>query len=500
MQYFQLSPSVWLVVLLSVWFSAVAAFAQPPDHAQWELTFQDEFDGERVDWDVWESQAGPRGATKLESRWPENNELRDGILYQVTRHVDPPRGGRQWTTAHIMTRHFRQQYGYFEARMRYGRYLNNAFWLFRPEGARFPDPPHFEIDVNEGHTPRELAMTLHFFMAPEPGADVERFSTGMRWNAPMDLDADFHLYGVEWNKDELIWYFDGKPVRRLANPNAHAPADVRLSTVIMPRQLQRDKVALETMDGVSMAVDWVRVYRKTADLHKPDLPPLETYQLPKVVQHPPQVSTTGNRTLILEQDFQSATPGALPAGWQVGAGQPEVIASHIGGSPRGPHEGNHVLRLQAQDYAFLLFDQPERGRFEVEFDYFSGEPGEGLLLSTLGRFDASDPRRRETSYYTGDIGAYLHWNRRFITYYTEAEHWTRIARWKLKQWSRVRLLFDVSKQAFDLYAGEDGTEFVSSGVCRHKQDAAFGIALRHRGDGYPVYLDNLTIRRLDDTP
>lgn len=410
-----------LVMAISIVWPHRPTLAQPPAHARWELTFQDQFEGDGVDWDVWESQAGPRGRTKIESRWPENNEVRDGILYQVTRRVDPPRGGREWTTAHIMTRHFRQQYGYFEARMRYGRYLNNAFWLFRPQGTRFPDPPHFEIDINEGHTPRELAMTLHFFMAPEPGAEVERFSTGMTWDAPMDLDEDFHVYGLEWNERELIWYFNGKPVRRLANPNAHAPADVRLSTVIMTRQLERDNVALETMDGVSMAVDWVRVYRKKADFHEPELPPLETYSLPKVVRRPPQVDPSGRRTVLLEEDFQATAPGTLPEGWQAGAGQPAVIASHIGGSPRSPRQGNHVLRLQTHDYAFVLFDQPERGRFEVEFDYFTNYVFGSTPPSPWARTDSVCPRFRNSAP-TGSAPAAL---RRFSSRPTRQPRGTR---------------------------------------------------------------------------
>ncbi|GAH01793.1 unnamed protein product, partial [marine sediment metagenome] len=240
--------------------------ADPPKHAEWEMTFHDEFDGEGVNWDLWESQASIRGGDRLEGRWPENNVVKDGILYQVTKKEDPPRSGKEWSTAHLWTREFTQQYGYFEARMRYGRYLNNAFWLYRPRG-RFPERPHFEIDINEGHTPREVAMTLHYYVYPEWLDRAELHSTSKRWDAPVDLDDDFHLYAVEWNEELVIWYFDGEPVRVLQNPKCHAPADIRLSTVIMQHHLERDEVSLDTMDGVSMAVEWVRVYRKTRDLY-----------------------------------------------------------------------------------------------------------------------------------------------------------------------------------------------------------------------------------------
>ena len=232
------SPLAWAAVVCSCWVLSSCEPYQggPPPHAEWEMTFHDEFDGDSVDWDLWQSQAAPRGGDKPEGRWPENNVVKDGILYQVTKKEDPPRGGREWSSAHIWTRTFCQKYGYFEARMRYGRYLNNAFWAYRPPGQRFPDPPHFEIDINEGHTPRDVAMTLHFYVYPEGEKVGDMYSTSKIWKAPMDLDKDFHVYGVEWNEQELIWHFDGKPVRRLKNPNCHAPADVRLSTAYSGRQ------------------------------------------------------------------------------------------------------------------------------------------------------------------------------------------------------------------------------------------------------------------------
>jgi beta-glucanase (GH16 family) len=71
----------------------------------------------------------------------------------------------------------------------------------------------------------------------------------------MDLDDSFHVYGLEWTKDELIWYFDGKPVRRIENPIAFAPADVRFSTVPHLDRMRREGVPVETIEGASMDID-----------------------------------------------------------------------------------------------------------------------------------------------------------------------------------------------------------------------------------------------------
>lgn len=483
---------------ICVLFVSVRVCAEPPAHAEWAMTFRDEFDGDGVNWDVWQSQAGRRGKDKIEGRWPENNVVKDGALYQVTKREKPPRGGKDWSTAHIWTRSFAQKYGYFEARMRYGPYLNNAFWLFRPRGKRFPNPPHFEIDINEGHTPREVAMTLHFYVYPEGDKIGDLHSTGKRWNAPADLDKDFHLYGVEWNDREMVWYYDGRPVRRLRYPVGHAPMDVRLSTIVMTRQLDKDGVSVDTMDGVSMAVDWVRVYRKTKDLHTPKLPKLEVYKIPEIVKRERQVAAASRRTVLFEEDFESAKAGRLPAGWEVGDGRPAVAvnAPKTGRDALAP--GRKVLKLDPNAYAFRMFGKPATDRLEVELDYYTPERKDGLLLVTLGDFNRNDPKARKTSYYTGRIGPYIHWRRTFLYYYTETEKWTPFATWVKRRWSRVRFVLDIGKGVFDCYGGKGLADFQGGGPFRHKQKAAKGIGLRHRGSAQTVYVDNVVVRALGD--
>ncbi|MBT3375493.1 MAG: glycoside hydrolase family 16 protein [Lentisphaerae bacterium] len=485
------------LMLVAVWVLPTAS-AAPPDHASWQLTFEDEFNGEAIDGDVWSSQASIRGGGRLEGRWPENNVIEDGILHQITRHETPPRGGKDWSTAHIWTTSFRQQYGYFECRMRYGRYLNNAFWLFRPPSRANP-APNFEIDINEGHTPREVAMCLHFFVeyARETGSGPDRvmYSRGKRWHAPVDLDRDYHLYAVEWDAEEIVWYTDGKPVRRLQNPNCHAPVDIRLSTVIQQRALERDAGDLNTMDGVRMSVDWVRVYRKVRDLREPTgLPELEACPVPRPELRSSQVSLTGQRAAVHEQGFENCTGGALPIGWEIGDGRPKTIAAP---QAMGAGQGR-VLALQPGDYAFLLFEQPVTDRLDVRFDYSSPKGKEGLLFVTVGQFDKTNPELRKSSYYTGDIGPYIHWRNHFIHYYTEVAKWQPFARGTAGERASTRFTLDIGKRVFDYYSGNDGGVFRSGGLFRGTQKAAHGIGFRHRGKSGVVYVDNVRIERIGE--
>ena len=101
----------------------------PPEPEKWELTFSDDFNGERLDTDVWRSAQGESWGALQSARFPENAVVTNGLLRLVTRKEN--RGGKQWTSAMISTHAFRQKYGYWESRYRYAAAtgLNQAFWM-----------------------------------------------------------------------------------------------------------------------------------------------------------------------------------------------------------------------------------------------------------------------------------------------------------------------------------------------------------------------------------
>jgi hypothetical protein len=220
--------------------------AGPPHPEQWELTFSDDFNGDRLDTNVWKSARGESWGALQSARFPENAVVSNGLLRLVTRHEQ--RGGKVWTSASISTASFRQQYGYWESRYRYAAAtgLNQAFWM---HPGKTDKAKGFEIDVNEGHFPNEVNATLH-----QSGME----SKSKRYLARYDLAADFHLYAAEWNEQEVIYYFDGQVIHRVPNTKAHLPTPVIYSTAVLP---WAGPINL-TLDGKSMDVDWVRVYRR----------------------------------------------------------------------------------------------------------------------------------------------------------------------------------------------------------------------------------------------
>ena len=94
---------------------------------------------------------------------------------------------------------------------------------------------------------------------PVPGAQRTALIEEVRDpNAPPDLGHSFHVYGLEWNEEELIYYFDGKKIRRIKNEICHGESPVRLSLAI----IRWAGPVTDAIDGKSMDVDWVRVWQR----------------------------------------------------------------------------------------------------------------------------------------------------------------------------------------------------------------------------------------------
>jgi len=369
------------ISLTVLFFSlSLASYAQPLiQNKKWRLIWEDNFNtNDNLD-AKWDFQNSPSRTLEC-SRWRENASVENGVLNLENKKEN--RGGQKFTSASMWTKS-KFQYGYFECRYRYAeaRGTNNSFWLM-PKN----DSSKFEIDINEGHYPNEIATNTHRSI-PLPkfaasrcyraGADVKpqikielkkpvltnkvrlisldpyhvsiaelniysgkvnvalkgkaqgnstlragfessnaidgklgthwasaeappdtlvitldkpyrvdslqihsgyyagdsrnvlydytiqslvndkwvNLSTG-RYNKAIDLSKEFHTYGLLWNQKELIWYFDGKEIRRELNTFCNGEANIWLSSAIAGwAGPVSDKI-----DGTAMKVDYVRVY------------------------------------------------------------------------------------------------------------------------------------------------------------------------------------------------------------------------------------------------
>ena len=198
------------------------------ENSVWRLTWQDEFEGDRVDpakWDFdigngffdYKNQAWVAGWGNEELQYytaePHNVFVKDSTL--TIRAVKESLHGCGYTSARLKSRRrdgsplFNQCYGRFEfrAKVPWGKGLWPALWLL-------PQDDHYgawaasgEIDVMEiaGEKPHEVLSSIHFGSAyPE-----RTLITNVHALPGHGTVADWHVYSVEWQPGEIRFYVDG---------------------------------------------------------------------------------------------------------------------------------------------------------------------------------------------------------------------------------------------------------------------------------------------------
>jgi beta-glucanase (GH16 family) len=105
---------------------------------------------------------------------------------------------------------FSQTYGYFEMRAKLpaGKGVWPAFWLL-PQDLSWPP----EVDIMESvGDPSKYYVTYHSAAAKDGGTEV-----------PIAPD-EFHVFAVSWDRQNVVWFVDGREVKRLPTPpDMHKP-------------------------------------------------------------------------------------------------------------------------------------------------------------------------------------------------------------------------------------------------------------------------------------
>ena len=146
-----------------------------------------------------------------------------------------------------------QTYGYFEmrAKLPVGRGFWPAFWLL-PKAEHWPP----EIDIFEGAGTRPGAVHLGVLSAKDKVAD--------KWIEDVIAVGDgFHVYGLEWTRETLAWFLDGKPVWQ--QPNAIHEDMYILANLALG---SRDPKFIPDPDDTTpfpgqFQIDYIRAYRRS---------------------------------------------------------------------------------------------------------------------------------------------------------------------------------------------------------------------------------------------
>ena len=225
----------------------------------WKLVPQlsDEFNAKLLDAAKWNNDVADWGVWSWE---PENAWVANGRLNIRMQYEEHRRG--QWTLFYksgiVKSKAPPVRYGYFEARIKgASRYpgVAPAFWGYRQDVDEWTEIDFVEL------TQRNLSVNLidtnvHVFKQPGfPGTlPLQEERT---WKAPWDPRAKFHVYGCEWDENEIRWYVDGRLIQARKNDYWHQALDLTLSMGV--------RGALKTTaspDGfpTTFQVDYVRVW------------------------------------------------------------------------------------------------------------------------------------------------------------------------------------------------------------------------------------------------
>jgi beta-glucanase (GH16 family) len=198
-------------------------FAEPIDVPDYQLAWEDEFDGTALDTTKWSAvQHGfvQNGELQFYTNRPENVSVSGGYLWltairETYTGTGPGMNGQtktsEFTSGKIESLGKAEfQYGKIEARLRMPRNPGTcpAFWmlgrnLFEP-GVGWPTCG--EIDIMEhAHVEDWIGAAIH------TGTYNHTIGTQRTGTIPItDYDTAFHVYGVEWTPEKLAFSLDGR--------------------------------------------------------------------------------------------------------------------------------------------------------------------------------------------------------------------------------------------------------------------------------------------------
>jgi beta-glucanase (GH16 family) len=204
---------------------------------------------------------GPTSAANTNPYAISNGVLSVGLL-PTPASVLPSVNNQPFLSGQIETQQsFSQLYGYFEisAKIPGTPGLNSAFWLLPENGAWPPELDVFEI---LGKEPDVFYMTSHY------GANNATTQSVAKIPNPT---TTFNTYAVDWERDYITWYLNGKQVAQQPTPaSMNVPMYMLIDTAAGTSDSWQGKPAVGATG--QMLVDWVHVYTSNPYTGEPVTP------------------------------------------------------------------------------------------------------------------------------------------------------------------------------------------------------------------------------------
>ncbi len=238
---------------------------------KYDLVWSEDFNYEGYpDPDKWNFEIGASGWGNNELQYYtdrlENASVGDGVLTITAREENYQ--GANYTSARMITYengHY-WQYGRVEARIKLpeGQGIWPAFWMLGKnifEGTTWPATG--EIDILEMIGGGENDSILHGTAHWEEGG--EHTYQGGSLTHSEKLSQDFHVYAIEWDDQQIKWFFDGEQYYSLSIQSSSmsefdGPFFILLNVAVGGRWPGNPDET--TQFPQTMEVDYVHVYQK----------------------------------------------------------------------------------------------------------------------------------------------------------------------------------------------------------------------------------------------
>ena len=216
-----------------------AASAPKPDsplEGKWKLIpeLTDEFEGSALDSKKWHDH-NPGWLGRYPGLFSKNNvSVSGGKLHLTARVEDPKHPDKKFhtfTTAAVKSTAL-ALYGYYEIKCRPMKsQASSAFWFYREEKDIWTEIDVFEICGAGGKWHNSYNMTVHVFRTP---TEKKHWQKGTKWIPPFQMVDAYHIYALEWNKDVIKWWVDGKVVHEMKNTHWHQPLHMNFDSETFP--------------------------------------------------------------------------------------------------------------------------------------------------------------------------------------------------------------------------------------------------------------------------
>lgn len=239
------------------------------DLTGYSIVFEDEFDGNALNTDVWKIRSnGPRrGGFNSDSQI----EVVDGNLVITGEYLEDGTYGEGWYAGMVSLRE-RYCKGYFEIRCKVN--AGSGFWSAYWIQAEHPYEAEYsqggiggcEIDIFESMSYDNfigrdaVSQTVH--CAGVDGVQEGYQSNNLGAFYGNNIYDEYNTYGLEWTDEEYIFYINGVETRRTSFGNgvSEVPEEVIVSLEI-PNAEKFEGLDKETYKS-EYIIDYVRIYQK----------------------------------------------------------------------------------------------------------------------------------------------------------------------------------------------------------------------------------------------